>query len=482
MTNVQMPTPAKDREPMAPASPVPPSGGGTEKALTFMAPAAKFKRANADEMAETPPTDSMWRPSLAGWLMLLLFFGGLGFWAFTAPLSGAVVATGVVKVEGNRKSVQHLDGGIVKELRVREGDKVTVGDIIVLLDDTQARAEFEVLSQQFLVLRATEERLKAELKRATAMSMPADLARHADNPDLEAIWSAQVDQFDSRLAALQGARLVIREKIAQLEYQIVGAEATLKSYQTQIASVKAEMDDIKPLVDTKLIARPRYLQLERSGIQLEGQAADTLATIAKAKQAIAEQSQQIAQLENDRMTEVTRDLRDTQAKLLEVIPKLSNAKSVLSRMEIRTPYTGRVVGLNVFSIGGVIGRGEKIMDIVPAEDSLVVEAQIAVEDISDVRPSMRAEIHLTAYKQRITPMVNGDVIQISADRLTDQKTGQPYYVALLRIDQKQLAELPNIQLYAGMPAQVIVPTVERTAFDYLVGPLMQSFTQAFRQR
>jgi HlyD family type I secretion membrane fusion protein len=182
------------------------------------------------------------------------------------------------------------------------------------------------------------------------------------------------------------------------------------------------------------------------------------------------------------MTEVTRDLRDTQAKLLEVLPKLGNARAVLSRMEIRSPYAGRVVGLNVFSVGGVIGRGEKILDIVPTEDALVVEAQIAVEDIAEVRPNMRAEVHLTAYKQRITPMVSADVVQISADRLVDQKSGQPYYVALLRIDAKQLADLPHVQLYPGMPAQVNIPTTERTALDYIVGPLTQAFNQSFRQR
>ena len=182
------------------------------------------------------------------------------------------------------------------------------------------------------------------------------------------------------------------------------------------------------------------------------------------------------------MTEVTRDLRDTQAKLLEVIPKLVNAKAVLSRIEIRSPYTGRVVGLTAFSVGGVIAKGEKILDVVPDQESLVVEAQVNVDDISDVRPNARAEVHLTAYKQRITPIVNGDVIQISADRLVDQKTGQPYYVAIIRVDKDQLAKLPHIQLYPGMPATVMIPTEERTAFDYVVGPLVQSFNRSFRQR
>jgi HlyD family type I secretion membrane fusion protein len=230
------------------------------------------------------------------------------------------------------------------------------------------------------------------------------------------------------------------------------------------------------------VTKPRYLQLERGALGVEGQIADTLAVIARSRQAIAEQRQQMAQLDNDRMTEVTKELRDTQAQLLQVVPKLANARAVLGRIEIRSPYAGRVVGLNVFSVSGVIGKGEKILDVVPDEESLVVEAQVAVDDISDVRPNMQAQVHLTAYKQRITPTVNGQVLQISADRLVDQKTGNPYYVALIRLDREQLAQLPQVQLYPGMPAQVMIPTTERTAFDYLVGPLVQSFNHAFRQR
>jgi epimerase transport system membrane fusion protein len=242
------------------------------------------------------------------------------------------------------------------------------------------------------------------------------------------------------------------------------------------------MESIQPLVAQGLIARPRFLQLERSSAALEGQAADTLANIAKLRQAIAEQTQQVSQLDNDRMAEITKELRDTQARLLEVIPRLINAQAVLNRANIRSPYAGRVVGLTVFSVGGVIGRGEKILDVVPDKDSLVVEAQIGVDDISDVHPNARAEVHLTAYKQRIIPIVHGDVIQVSADRLTDQRTGNPYYTALVKVDESQLAALPNVQLYPGMPAQVMIPTTERTAFQYIMGPLVMSFNQAFRQK
>lgn len=428
------------------------------------------------------PNDSIGRIALVGWLIIAVFFGGLGTWALTAPLNGAVVANAVVKIDGNRKSVQHLDGGIVKELHVREGDRVLAGDLLIVLDETQARAEYDVLTQEYAVLRATEIRLRTELEHGPELVMPPDLKARTDDPYLKSVWNGQLNQFQSRRASLEGQRSVIREKINQLGSQIVGAEAQVKSFTDQINSVHKEATDIAPLVERGLIARPRILQLERTAYGLEGQIADANANIAKARQAIAEQEQQIAQLDNDRMTDVSKDLRDTQAKLLEVIPKALNAKAVLGRMEIRAPYTGRVVGLTVFSVGGVIQRGDKILDIVPDQDSLTIEAQVGVDDISDVHPDTRAEVHLTAYKQRIVPIIHGDVIQVSADRLTDPKTNAPYYTAFVRIDRGELAAMPNIRLYPGMPATVMIPTVQRTAFEYIVGPLVMSFDQSFRQK
>jgi HlyD family type I secretion membrane fusion protein len=426
------------------------------------------------------PNDSIKRVALAGWLIIAIFFGGIGAWAATAPLNGAVVGNAVVKVDGNRKSVQHLDGGIVKELRIKEGDKVSAGDTLIVLDETQARAEYDILSQQYVVLRATEARLLTELDHRSELVMPEDLK--TQDSYFKSVWNGQVNQFESRRAALEGQRSVLREKINQLGSQIVGAEAQVKAFTDQISSVRAEAKDIAPLVARGLIARPRILQLERTAFGLEGQIADAQANIAKARQAIAEQQQQIAQLDNDRMADVAKDLRDTQAKMLEVLPKAMNAKAALGRMEIRSPYAGRVVALTVFSVGGVIQRGEKILDIVPDQDLLTIEAQIAVEDISDIRPNMRAEVHLTAYKQRIVPIIHGDVIQVSADRLTDPKTNNPYYVAFVRVDEAELAALPNIKLYPGMPATVMIPTIQRTAFDYIVGPLVMSFNHAFRQK
>lgn len=428
------------------------------------------------------PSDSIRRSALAGWSIIVLFFGGLGGWAAFAPLNGAVVANGVIKIEGNRKSVQHLDGGIVKELRVKEGDRVNVGDVLIVLDDTQTRAEYEVLSEQYAVLRTTEVRLMAELANDAELTLPPELAARQGDAYARRIWAGQVKQFETRRVALEGQRRVIAEKVHQLQSQIDGAEAQARSFTEQSASVRSEADSVAPLVEKMLLPRPRLLQLQRTAFGLDGQIADAQANIAKFNQAIAEQELQVAQLDKDRMSEDTKDLREVYAKLVEILPKRSSAEAALARMEIRAPYAGRVVGLNVFSIGGVIQRGEKILDIVPEGEGLAVEAQIAVEEIADVHPGMRAELHLTAYKQRIVPTIHGEVITVSADRLTDPKTNNSYFVASIRPDFAELAALPAVRLYPGMPATAMIPTEHRTAFDYLVGPLTTSFTHAFRQK
>lgn len=427
-------------------------------------------------------SDSSWRPALAGWLIIAAFFGGMGTWASLAPLNGAVVGNGVIKVDGNRKSIQHLDGGIVKELHVKEGDRVKAGDVVIVLDDSQAKAEYRVLSEQYVVLRATQVRLLAELAQETELVMPPELAAQKAESYARSIWNGQIKQFETRRAALEGQRRVIGEKIHQLQSQIDGAEAQVKAFNDQITSVRSEAESVAPLVEKMLLPRPRLLQLQRTAFGLDGQIADARASVAKFHQAIAEQELQIVQLSNDRMAEVTKDMREVDAKLAEVRPKQISAEAMLARMEIRSPYAGRVVGLSMFSIGGVIQRGEKILDIVPDEDRLTVETQIAVEDISDVRPGMRAELHLTAYKQHLVPTIRGDVVQVSADRLTDPRTNNSYFMASIRPDLSDLAGLPGVTLYAGMPASVIITTESRTALDYIVGPLTVSFKQAFRQK
>jgi epimerase transport system membrane fusion protein len=428
-----------------------------------------------------PPNDSARGAVFAGWLALVIFFGGFGTWAITAPLNGAVIGEAVVKVEGNRKSIQHLDGGIVSQLNVKEGDQVGAGDVLIVLDDSQARADLDVLSQQLLLLRATEARLLAEFGGTPSIDFPDELVERQEPYSLLAM-EGQRKEFYSRRQAIEGSELVLNQRTAQLNEQILGHGARLHALREQLASIRDERESLEGLLKKGLIAKPRVLQLERDASRLEGEIAGTVSAIAGIEQALEEVSQQIAQLRRDQQEEITAALRDVQSRIVDVEPRLRNATNALRRNEIRSPYSGRVVDLSVFSLGAVIGAGERIMDIVPDQTGLVVDAQIRVEDIADVAPGMMSEVHFTSYKQRLTPLIHGRVIEVSADRLTDERSGKSFYNVLVEVDEAELAASPEIQLYPGMPATVMITTEERTAFDYLVGPLTASLNTSFRQK
>ncbi len=429
-----------------------------------------------------PPRDSARGAIIAGFAILLVFFGGFGAWAVTAPLNSAVVANAVVKVQGNRKSVQHSDGGTVTALRVHEGDHVNESDILLTLDDTDARAQVQVLAEQQILFEAVQARLEAERDSVDTITFPSDLATRHSDPSVAAAIAGQIKEFRNRRDALEGQKAVLEHRVAQFREDIAGNRAQRTAYQQQLDSVVSEKASLKGLLDKELIPRARMLELDRTEAGIRGQIAEINAAIAKAHQAIGELDDQIAQLVKDRAAKISSDLRDTRAKLLDLAPRLMSARAALARTVVRAPYAGAVVGLNVFSVGAVIARGERILDIVPDATAMVVEAQVAVEDIADIHPGMTAEVHFTSYKQRVTPLIHGTVTEISADRLSDERTGRGYYVAEVAVDHQELAATPEIKLYPGMPATVMVVTKQRTAFDYLVGPLSASFDRAFRQR
>ena len=410
--------------------------------------------------------------------VLAVFFFGLGGWAALAPLNGAIIAPAVVKVEGNRKSIQHLDGGIVKELLVKEGGRVERGQTVVVLEDTQARAAVDVLSQQYDVSRAQEARLLAERDGAETVSFPDELSARLADPEAAKILDTETKQFEIRRIGLAGQISVWQKKLRQLEEQIRGAEAQQLAVRESLEIITLELKDQKFLLEKGLTQRPRV----RTASGLRGQQGDLAGAIARASQAIGEVELQMIQARNDRMTDVAKDLREAQAKIVDVKPRLQAASDVLDRTRLRSPYGGYVVDLNVFSVGGVIQRGDKVMDIVPNQNNLVAEANINVDDIHEVHPGMRAELHFTAYKQRVIPIIHGDVIDVSADRLTDKRTGTPYYTALVKVDKGELAASKEVVLTPGMAVTVMIPTKERTALDYLPGPVTASFDQSFRQK
>ena len=415
-----------------------------------------------------------------GLLIVVLFFGVFGGWAALSPLDGAIVGEGVVTVEGNRKSVEHLEGGIVKQIKVREGDHVAAGDILVVLDDERLKAQVDIVTQQLVVARATEARLIAELDDQPAVKFPDDLAGGQQDFIKRAVAS-QTAEFDARHTALLGQQEVLQHRIDDLRQQIIGKQARQKSVEAQLASIREEEDSLRDLLGQGLTTRARMLDLERSAESLAADISDNLAAVASAEQNIAENQQQITQLVNDRRAQIAGDLNDVQSKLLDLGPNLSNAKASLARTIVRSPYEGKVVGLKVFSTGAVIAPGGTILDIVPDQTDLVVEAKIRVEDISDLRLGADAEIHFTTYKRMYVPTMRGKVTTVSADRLTDERTGVAYYVAQVVVDPADLTRNREISLYPGMPAQVMVTTKKRSALEYLVGPLFAAFDNAFRQ-
>ena len=439
---------------------------------------ADVANAQATERATDDP-----RPiARRGWLILVFYFGMLGAFAALAPLGGAVVASGYFKSEGNRRTVQHPDGGIVAFLGVREGDHVRAGTILLKLDATEVKAELAVIEQHYLALRMTQARVTAELTGAQTLSFPAEIASHRSDPEVAALWQAQLRQFETRGRSLDGRRAVIRDRIAQVEAGMKGTERQLETRRIQLASVTRERDGLLPLVDQGIVTRPRITALDRSIAQLEGEIADLAAAIAKAHENIAEQRQTSEQIGYDRSAELAQELRETQARLVEVLPRLTSARARAERLTMRASASGRVVGLSVFATGAVVAKGEKILDIVPDDDALVVEARIPVEQSADVRVGAPAEVHLTALRDGAPPIVSGTVVHVSADRITDNPNGPPHFEVVVRVDDGKVGPAAGLNVHAGMPAMIVVPTIARTALRYIMDPLARAWSGALREK
>ena len=421
-------------------------------------------------------------PIWVGLAIVALFFGGLGTWAALAPLAGAIVAEGVVKVEANRQAVQHLDGGMVRQIFVKEGELVKEGQVLIRLDESAAKANVDVLASQLDALRTLEARLIAERDGHDHITFPVELSARQYEPQTAGMLTGQINLFEARRRAFEGQRQLQQQKIAQLNEQITGYGAQVKSQQRQMALIEEEAKGTRELWQKGWAPKTKVLALDRTTASLDGQRGELVANIARSKQQIGEAELQILQLTKDRLSEVADQLRDAQTKLLDVEPKLRAAIDTLGHLDLKAPRAGYVVGLTAFTVGGVIAKGDHVLDIVPLESPLVVEGQVKPEDIEGLQPGLPAEVHLSAYKQRNVPKIRGTVTKVSADRLTDQKTGAPYYQIQVALDQDELQAHPSVQLQPGMPAEISVPTKERTALDYLMAPLTAGFNRALRER
>lgn len=420
------------------------------------------------------------RPALVGAIVVGAFASAMTLWGTLAPISGAAIASGNLQVEGRRQSVQHPYGGVIRQLLVRDGAHVEKGQLLLVLDDSDPRAKLEVLVADRDASRAAQARLMAERDGLAAPEFGVD-PKDA-KPALRQAMANEVAMMAARKHQFEAETAVLKGKIAELTAQIGGTQAQLTGTEKQRELLSDEMNGAQRLYEQGYTPKNRILALQREDARLQADIGAQRANIAGMQQQIAQNEAEIAKAERARMSEITDQLRSTENKLAELAPKVDAATDVVTRTQIRAPATGSVVGLDVFTEGGVIQPGAKLMDIVPSDNPLIVDAQLKLSDINDVTVGRRAEIRLTGVNYVERPRLYGTVRTVSADRVTNDKAGGPGYYAVEVSLEPEDVKKSRIELQSGMPAEVIVPTRPRTLFEYLFGPLRDELTRAFRER
>ncbi len=417
---------------------------------------------------------------MAGLIIVAVMFGGLGTWAALAPLSGAIVAPGLVTVYSKRKTVQHLEGGIVAEILVRDGDYVEIGQPLIRLEKTRAQANVSIVEGRLDQLLARKTRLMAERDGRDRVVFPASLTAREDEPDMTEILRGEAELFAARRNALEGEVDILMQRIEQLNEQIRGLSAQKKSKSQQIALIREELTGLRKLLEKGFARKPDILSLERQAEELKGDQGEFVAEIARAKSGIGEAKLNIIQLQKKIRQEVVAELREVQGEIFDLDERRIAATDELERIDIRAPQAGLVVGMDVHTPGGVLSPGQTILDIVPGNDELVIEARVPPNNIDKVAMGLSSIVRFPAFDRNATPDLDGEVFKVSADRLTDDKTRETYYLVSIRIPDPELAKLNDLELVQGMPAEVFIATGERTALSYLLKPLTDGFARAFK--
>lgn len=415
---------------------------------------------------------------MIGFTILFLVFGCFGSWAALAPLESAALAPGVVTVKNYRKTVQHLEGGIVKDIRVRDGAEVKAGDLLLVLDDTQARAELEILRGQRFAAVAAEARLKAERDDKNSVVFP-DLMK-ADDPRARDAVTSEKQQFAAREQAKDGEIEVLEQRISQLDSQVNGLQALIASKQELLRSFEEEINDNEALLSEGYVDKQRLRDVQRQKTSLKGEVAEHNASIAGINVQAGETRLQILQLKKDFRAQVVEQLSEVQTRVFDLEERVNAIQDRVSRSEIYAPADGMVLGMSVHTVGGVISPGTPILDIVPESDDLIIEAELSPNDIDRVAAGMSADIRFSAFKSATTPVIEGEIVNISADRLVNEQTGMPYYLARVEVTQVGVGKLATgeLKLLPGMPAEVLVNTGARTLLEYLVAPATNAFARS----
>lgn len=417
------------------------------------------------------------KPRRIGMIIILITFGIFGGWATFAPLDSASLATGVVTVKGQRKTVQHLEGGIVKEILVSDGEAVDAGQPVIILDDTQYKSELGGLRGQYYTAKAMEGRLLAE--RDGLASVVFDASLNIDDARAQESKLNEVANFEARRGSRMGQRDVFEQRIVQLNSQIRGLKEQISSKRELQTSFVAEIDDLNELLTEGYVDKMRIVELERSETRIRGELADHAAAIAQTEVAIGETQLEILQMDNEFKTEVIDSLGQAQAQVFDLTERIAATEDRVQRTVVRAPISGIVLGLSTHTIGGVISSGQPILDIVPENEELIVEARVPTIDIDRVTTGMVADVRFSAFKSATTHTVKGELTKISADRLVDEQTGEPYYMGKVAIDPEDLAKLgPDLTLVPGMPAEVLITTGERTMMQYLMAPVSNAMARS----
>jgi HlyD family secretion protein len=419
---------------------------------------------------------------IGGTVIALVLTVGIGGWAATTELSGAITAPGSVVVDSNVKKVQHLTGGIVGELLVREGDKVRIGDTLVRLDETVLRAGLAIYTKGLDEMRARKARLASERDGADRIIVSPELRDTALSPEFASALDSERKLFDLRRTARQGQKSQLRQRIAQLDDEVRGYAALQQAKAEEIELIQRELTGVRVLWQKNLIQINRLTVLEREAARLKGELAQSMASSAQVRGKISEIELQIIQIDQELSSEVAKELREIDGKIGEFIERKVTAEDQLKRVDIRAPQNGLVHQLSVHTVGGVVTPAEPVMLIVPEADLLIVEAKISPQDIDQLYLGQPASLRFSSFNQRTTPEIQGAISRISADVTSDQRTGQNFYTARVSITHEELARLGNVKLLPGMPAEIFARTYDRSVLSYFIKPLSDQIVRAFRER
>ena len=432
---------------------------------------------------EDPDRRAIRRYLLAGISATAFLVLGVGGWASTTEIAGAVVASGSLVVESSVKKVQHPTGGVVGDLRVRDGDHVEAGEILVRLDDTQTRSNLAIVTSALDELAARGARDEAERDGADAVAFPADLVRRAvDDAAVAHLLQGEQRLFRTRLESRTGQKAQLRERIGQLAEEARGLTGQAAAKDREIGFVRQELEGVRELYRKNLIQLTRLTSLERDAARIEGERGQLVAQVAQVKGKTAETELQILQVDQDLRTEVGKDLAEIRGKVSEFSEKRVAALDQLKRIDIRSPQAGTVHQLSVHTIGGVVTPSEPIMLIVPDLDALTAEVKIQPQDIDQLRVGQGAMVRFSAFSQRTTPEIAGIVKTVSADTSQDQKTGVAFYTLRIGFPDGEVAKLGDVRLVPGMPVETFVRTADRTVLSYLTKPLADQVAKAWREK